>query len=140
MTTAEQLRCERECARLCKDFIYTIDRRQYDAFLGLFAPDPVLDRAGQVFSGMDGLRAFCAGRASNRYVRHTCSNIRIDMTGPTTATGTSCATMFQATAEPDAALPLPTSMLIFAEYEDTYALTDAGWKIKSRKIVIVFQP
>lgn len=121
MTTEEQLRCERECTRLCKDFIYTIDRRQYDAFPTLFASDPVLDRAGQVFSGMDALRAFCAGRDANRYVRHTCSNIGIDMTGPTSAKGTSCATVFQATAEPDAKLPLPTSMLVFAEYEDEYA-------------------
>ena len=139
-TVAEKIRCERECARLCKDFIYTIDRRQYDAFLTLFAPDPVLERVGHIFSGMDGLRTFCAGRASNRYVRHTCSNIRIDMTGPQAATGTSCATMFQATAEPDAALPLTSSMLIFAEYDDQYVLIDTGWKIKSRKITVVFQP
>ena len=134
------MRCERECTRLCNDFIYAIDRRQHDAFMGLFAPDPVLDRAGQIFSGVDGLEVFWTGRPVNRYVRHTCSNIRIDMTGPRTAKGTSCATMFQAAAEPDAKLPLPTSMLLFAEYEDEYALTDAGWKVKSRKIAIVFQP
>lgn len=134
------LRCERECTRLCQDFIYTIDRRQYDAFLALFGPDPLLDRAGKVFTGIDGLRTFCEGRPRDRYVRHTCSNIRIDMTSPTTATGTSAVTMFGAIAEPDAALPLPSTLQVFAEYEDAYLLTAAGWKIKSRRIRIVFQP
>lgn len=74
------------------------------------------------------------------YVRRTSSNIRIDMTGPRTAKGTSVATMFRATAQPDAPLPLPTSMQVFAEYEDEFALTDTGWKISRRKITVVFQP
>ena len=140
MTTEEKLRCERECTRLCNDFIFNIDRRNYDELLELFAPDPVLDRTGTVYKGLDGLRTFLAGRPDDMYVRHTSSNIRIDMTGPRTARGTSCATMFRATAQPDAALPLPTSMLVFAEYEDDYALSDSGWKISRRKITVVFQP
>ena len=136
----ELLRCERECTRLCQDFIYTIDRRQYEPFMALFAPEPTLDRAGQVFRGMDGLKQFCEGRAHDRYVRHATGNIRIDMTGAATARGTSSVTMFGATAEPDAALPLPSSLLIFAEYDDDYVLTGAGWKIKNRRITIVFAP
>ncbi|MES2399290.1 MAG: nuclear transport factor 2 family protein [Pseudomonadota bacterium] len=136
----ELLRCERECTRLCQDFIYTIDRRQYEPFMALFAPEPTLDRAGQVFRGMDGLKQFCEGRAIDRYVRHLMGNIRIDMTGPATAKGTSSVTMFGARAEPDAALPLPSSHLVFAEYEDDYVLTGAGWKIKNRRIAIVFAP
>jgi hypothetical protein len=140
MTTEELLRCERECTRLCHDFIYNIDRRNYDALIELFGPDPVLDRTGTVYKGRDGVRAFLAGRPGDMYVRHTSSNIRVDMVGPRAARGTSCATMFRATAEPDAALPLPTSMLVFAEYEDDYVLTEMGWKISQRKIKIIFQP
>ncbi len=136
----ELLRCERECTRLCQDFIYHIDRREYEPFLALFAPEPVLDRAGQVFKGLDGLKQFCEGRALDRYVRHLMGNIRIDMTGPTTAKGTSSVTMFGAKALPDAALPLPSSLQVFAEYDDAYVLTDGGWKMKSRKITIVFTP
>ena len=108
--------------------------------MALFAPEPTLDRAGQVFRGMDGLKQFCEGRAHDRYVRHATGNIRIDMTGAATARGTSSVTMFGATAEPDAALPLPSSLLIFAEYDDDYVLTGAGWKIKNRRITIVFAP
>lgn len=139
MTFEEQTRCVLECTRLCEDFAYTIDRRQYEKFLQLFTPDPVLDRAGRIFSGVEGLRLFCAGRDVNRYVRHICSNIRIDPTGSATATGTSCATMYHAAALPDAELPLPTAIPLVAEYEDDYTLTEAGWKIKSRKVTIVFQ-
>ena len=140
MTPVEKMLAESECTRLCNDFIYHIDRRQYEPFLALFAPDPTLDRAGQVFKGMDGLKQFCEGRALDRYVRPATSNIRIDMTGPATARGSSSVMMFGAKAEPDAALPLPSSLLIFAEYEDDYVLTGAGWKIKNRKITIVFAP
>ena len=101
----------------------------------------VLDRAGAVFNGHDGLRQFCEARPIDRYVRHACSNIRVDMTGPTTATGTSCVTMFQALAQPDAALPLkPAAMPLFAEYVDDYVLTPSGWKFMQRKIIPVFVP
>jgi hypothetical protein len=140
MTLEEKVRCERECSRLCQDFVYSIDHRHYEDFLQLFGPDPWLDRAGQRFQGLDGLRAFCGGRASNRYVRHICSNIRIDPIDRNTAKGTSCATMYHGTAEPDTKLPLPTSMPLIAEYVDAYVLTDTGWRIQSRKVIIVFQP
>ena len=140
MPTEELIRCERECTRLCNDFIYNIDRRNYDALLALFAPDPVLDRTGTIYKGMDGMRTFLASRPNDMYVRHTSTNIRIDMTGPRTAKGTSCVTMFRATAKPNADLPLPTSMLVFAEYDDEYVLTDVGWKISRRKVTVVFKP
>ena len=137
----EQSRCERECARLCNDFIYHIDRRQYKQFINLFATDGLLDRFGVFFEGHGGLQKFCNARAKDAYVRHTCNNIRVDMTGSNSATGTSCATMYQALAEPGAVLPLvPTALPLFAEYTDGYVLTADGWKFSSRKICLVFLP
>ena len=140
MHPQDQIRCERECARLCNDFMWTVDTGDYDGCVALFAPDGALERAGQVSRGHAGVRQFLNARPANRVTRHTCSNIRIDMTGPETATGTSCATMFHAQAERDAPLPLTASTPLFAEYVDAYVLTEAGWKIKHRKIVIVFRP
>lgn len=140
MTPEERIQCILACTRLCEDFAYTIDRRQYDAFLALFAPDPVLDRMGEQYRGHEGLRRFCAARPLDRHVRHLCSNIRIDPTGPGTASGTSAATMYQALAAPDADFPFATPVPLIAEYQDTYLLTDQGWKIKSRKVGIAFLP
>lgn len=140
MTLEDQLRCERECARLCNDFVWTVDTGDYDGCVALFAVDGALERAGQVSRGHAGVRAFLDARPANRVTRHTCSNIRIDMTGPATATGTSCAVMFHAPAARDTPLPLKGTTPLFAEYADDYVLTAGGWKIRHRKIVVVFQP
>ena len=140
MTLEEQLRCERECARLCNNFVWTVDTWDYDGCVALFAVDGAIERGGQVSRGHAGVRAFLDARPGNRVTRHTCSNIRINMQGPATATGTSCATMFHAPAERDAPLPLKGSTPLFAEYFDEYVLTAGGWKISHRKIVVVFQP
>ena len=139
MATEDQLRCERECTRLCNDFVWSVDMGHYDAFVALFADDGVFDRAGQLSRGHAAIRAFLDARPAGRVTRHTCSNVRVDMTGPTTATGTCSALMFQAPTAKDAALPLPVSAPAVVDYVDDYVLTDAGWKIKYRKTVIVFQ-
>ena len=140
MTLEEQLRCERECVRLCNDFVWTVDTWDYDGCVALFAVDGAIERGGQVSSGHAGVRAFLDARPGNRVTRHTCSNIRINLTSPTAATGTSCTTMFHAPAERDTPLPLQGSTPLFAEYFDDYVLTAGGWKISHRKIVVVFQP
>ena len=140
MTLDDQLRCERECTRLCNDFVWTVDHWDYDGCVALFAPDGAIERAGQVSRGHAGVRTFLDARPSNRITRHTCSNVRIDLTGTSTATGTSCATMFHAQATRDALLPLQCSIPLLAEYFDDYVLTASGWKISYRKIVVVFQP
>ena len=140
LTLEEQLRCERECARLCNDFIWTVDTGDYGGCVALFADHGAIERAGQVHRGHAGVRAFLDARPEGRVTRHTCSNIRIDMTSATAASGTSCATMFQAQAMRDAPLPLKGSTPLFAEYFDDYVLTPQGWKISHRRIVVVFQP
>ena len=139
MTLEEQLRCERECARLCNNFVWTVDTWDYDGCVALFAVDGAIERAGQVSRGHAGVRAFLDARPGNRVTRHTCSNIRINMQGSAKATGTNCATMFHAPAERDARLPLKGSTTLFAEYFDDYVLTAGSWKIGHRKIVVVFQ-
>ena len=140
MTLEAQLRCERECARLCNDFMWTVDTGDYDGCVALFAEQGAIERAGQVNRGHAGVRAFLIARPEGRVTRHTCSNIRIDLTSATTASGTSCATMFHAQAKRDDPLPLKGSTPLFAEYFDDYVLTAKGWKISHRSIVVVFQP
>ena len=140
MTTEDQLRCERECSRLCHDFVWSVDRGDYDAFVALFASDGVFDRAGTPSRGHAAIRAFLDARPVDRVTRHTCSNVRIDMTGPQTATGNCMALMFQATAQPPAQLPLRVSQPVVVDYDDEYVLTPDGWKFKYRKTTIVFQP
>ena len=136
----DRLRCERECIRLCNDFAWAVDTRRYDAFAALFTPDGVFERAGQASRGQAEILAFLQARPADRFTRHVCTNFRLDMTGPETASGSCYALVFQAAAPQDAPLPLPAPAPMLVEYHDDYALTPGGWKFRHRRTTIVFQP
>jgi hypothetical protein len=139
-TLEDQTRCERECTQLCIDFATTVDTRSYDAFVQIFVPNGVFDRAGQISRGQAAIRQFLDARPIDRVTRHTCTNIRINMTSPTTATGSCIASMYQATLGMGQSLPVPATHPVVVDYIDDYVLTDNGWKFKSRKVAIIFQP
>ena len=138
-------RCERECTRLSTDFAWTVDAYAYDAFVALFAPDGVFERAGQPSRGHEAIRQFLNSRPAGRVTRHLCSNIRVDMTGPDSATGGCSALMYHAAVETavsaatDAQLPLPVTAPVVVDYTDDYVLTSGGWKFKYRRTTVVFQ-
>lgn len=138
----DKLRCERECTRLCNDFAWTVDQRDYDAFVELFAEDGAFERAGQRSVGHAAIRQFLDARPADRITRHIVSNIRVDLTGPATAAGTCSALMYQATHESAAAptQPLHVSAPVVVDYVDDYLLTNRGWKFACRRTALVFQP
>ena len=142
MNIEDQLRCERECTRLCNDFAWTVDARDYDAFVGLFAADGIFERAGQKSIGHNAIRQFLDARPAGRVTRHICSNMRFELTGADTATGTCSALMYQAPAATDAQRlqPLPVSAPMVVDYVDDYVLTGSGWKFKHRNTKVVFSP
>ena len=134
MNLDEQLRCERDCARLCLDFAATVDAGDYDAFIALF------ERAGQLTRGAEAIRGFLDARPADRVTRHLCTNVRIDMTGPTSASGTCCTLMYQAQATKDTPLPLQASAALVVDYADDYMLSADGWKFKHRRTSVIFRP
>lgn len=137
MLQDEQLRCERECARLCHDFAWSVDHLHYDAFVDLFAPDGIFERAGQRSAGHEAIRAFLNARPTGRVTRHLCSNIRIDMAGPDAATGT-CVALMVAGAADDMGKAVSAPLVV--DYTDDYVRTHGGWKFSHRRARIVFQP
>lgn len=140
MTEDERLRSEQACARLCHDFAAAVDARQYDAFVALFAADGVFDRAGQASHGHAEIRRFLDARPADRVTRHVCTNIRIDLTGLDSGTGSCYALVFQAQS-PDAAVqPLPTPVPMVVEYHDDYQCGPQGWRFRHRRVKIIFQP
>ena len=140
MNPDEQVRCERDCARLCLDFARTVDSGDYDVFVALFAADGVFERAGHRDRGAEAIRRFLDARPADRVTRHLCTNVRINMTGPASASGTCCALMYQAHATKDVALPLQASGALVVDYHDDYVLTAHGWKFKHRRTSVIFQP
>jgi uncharacterized protein (TIGR02246 family) len=139
MTEDEEnrLRCERECTRLCHDFAWTVDHGDYDAFVDLFAPDGVFERAGHRSEGHGAIRAFLDARPAGRTTRHVCSNIRADLTGADTARG-HCIALMYAGAGTD--VPLQVSAPMLVDYADEFVLTARGWKFLHRRTDVIFQP
>ena len=139
MTPETQWQCEQACVRLCHDFAWTVDACDYDAFVRLFSTDGAFVRAGQRQVGHASIRAFLDARPADRITRHICTNIRVDMTSPTTATGSCSTLMFLANAPRITPLPVPVSPPVVVDYQDDYVLTGEGWRFKSRTVQIVFQ-
>lgn len=141
-SVVDRWQAERACTRLSMDFAWHVDQRDHTAFVDLFAEDGVFERAAQRSVGHAAIRQFLDARPADRVTRHVCSNIRIDMTGPATATGTCAALMFQATPPIGAAAtqPLPVTSPVIVDYVDDYVLTASGWKFKHRRTTLVFQP
>jgi hypothetical protein len=139
MTTDPHLECERQCLRLCHDFVWLIDGNQYEAFLELFTSDGTFERAGAVCTGHAAIQQFLVSRPIHRVTRHLCSNVRITMTTAITAVGSCTAMMFHATTEAGTQSPLPVSAPMVVDYQDAFELTESGWKIKHRKVQVVFQ-
>ena len=137
MAYEDQLRCERDCTRLCHDFAWMVDHLDYAGFVGLFALEGVFERGGQRSEGHEAIRAFLDARPSGRTTRHLCGNIRVDMTGADTATGR-CLALMYASAGSDA--PLPVSAPLVVDYTDDFVLTARGWKFLHRRAEVVFQP
>ena len=94
--------------------------------------------AGQRQVGHAAIRAFLDARPVDRITRHICTNIRVDMTSPTTASGSCSTLMLLASAPRDTPLPVPISPPVVVDYQDEYVLTDEGWKFKCRTVQIVF--
>lgn len=136
----EKLLCERDCARLCQDFAWTVDHLDYPAFVALFAADGVFERAGQRSTGHEAILAFLNARPTGRVTRHLISNIRIDMTGPNSATGHCSALMYAAAGREGGDTPLPVPPPLVVDYADDYVLTAEGWRFQHRRTHIVFQP
>jgi hypothetical protein len=146
MNFEEKLLCERDCSRLCQDFAWTVDHLDYPAFVALFAADGVFEREGQRSAGHEAILAFLNARPTGRVTRHLISNVRIDMTGPNTATGHCSAMMYAASGSEGSEgsnssdTPLPVSPPLVVDYADDFVRTADGWRFQHRRTRIVFQP
>jgi len=136
----ERLSCERDCNRLCIDFAWAVDSRRYDAFVALFVADGVFERPGLVCHGHAEIRRFLDARPPDRTTRHLCTNVRIDMTGPDSATGQCHALMFQSQEGQGGDGPLRYAPPVLVDYHDDFVRTPHGWRFKERKTTLIFLP
>lgn len=134
MNDVSQHSCESACTRLCNDFAYFVDTRDYEKLAALFVEDGSFERRGEVLQGRATILSSMQARPENVITRHACTNIRIDLQPDGSARGTCTLLLFHAVAGATPATPAIT----VAEYHDVYVQTAAGWRIRSRIAQVVF--
>lgn len=137
MNESPQQGCESACTRLCNDFAYFVDTRDYQKLAALFVEDGSFERRGEVLQGRTAILDAMQARPENVITRHVCTNIRIDLQDDGSARGTCTLLLFHAVASASPAAPAAPAITV-AEYHDVYVQTPAGWRIRSRVAQMVF--
>lgn len=125
---------EAACRRLVLDSAHHNDRAEWAALAALYAQDAVLTRpSGQVVEGRDAIETGYASGAADRRTLHICSNIRVTVTGPATASASTIVQLYAWTdsVEPTDELPAIGDPML-GEFDDTFVETADGWRIASR--------
>ena len=132
-------RIKRACENLVMDYARHRDQAQGAALAQLFTEDAELSVNGETFIGKKALLTRFAAPATHRF-RHMMSNVHVTVTGHKQATGVSYALIFAGPIDkqnPDASITV-SNFVAMGEYQDTFVLTDAGWRIASRRFVPAF--
>lgn len=132
MTDAAVEQARAACEALCKAYGPAADAGDGEALANLFTPDGVFNRLGTEIAGRAAIRAMIASRPVGVWTQHQCSNVRIEIAADgRSASGKVDLQMRRGSADGDSVDE------IRAEYTDRYVLTDEGWRIRERKVVMV---
>ena len=139
LTGSQLQQIKQACETLVLDYANHRDQSRGEKLAQLFTEDAELSVNGQTFVGREALRNRFKAPASQTF-RHMMSNVQITVTGESQATGVSYVLIFAGAIDPlNPSAPIVVSnFLAMGEYHDTFELTDAGWRIASRRFVPVF--
>jgi len=138
MSQREETECILACERLCHDFGWYIDHRNYSAFLELFTDKGVFERSALVSRGQEELKQFLESRPQDIVTRHLFTGIRITVNSSNSASGTSTCFVYRTTATADEKYPLPIPALRIVEFEDDFIKTPLGWRFDRRRVSHIF--
>ncbi len=140
MTSLEVLTTEWELIRLNNDFVYYMDSGDFESMIGLFTPDAVFDRAGNVHHGREELRQGMRERPKAT-TRHLLSNFHFTNLKPDSAEGIVCSMVYHGPpSENGEPVVYATENGRVIEFHDKYAKTPDGWQITSRTARAIFTP
>ncbi len=119
------------CEALCQAAGSLADAANADAFADLFIADGVFNRLGHPIVGRDAIRNVIASRPAGVWTRHRYSNARIDIAADGKSARGRVDLELQRGREGS-----PDIERIQAEHDDTFVLTDQGWRFASRAVVM----
>ena len=140
MTALETLTAEWELIRLNNEFVYYIDVGDFESMIGLFTPDGVFDRTGNVHHGHEELREGMRERPKAT-TRHLLSNFHFTDITADSAHGVVCSMVYHGPLSEDGRpVVYATQNGRVVEFHDKYTKTPDGWRISSRIARAIFTP
>ena len=136
--TVQDLAAVEACRNLVVDCASLIDETRYDELGRIFAVDGVFARPTMPDApivGRDAIIAALKQRPANKLSQHLVMNIRVWLTGPDSAEGTSSIMLYLT----DVDLPHETGKgrkatgPLLGLYKDRYVRTAEGWRIADRR-------
>jgi ketosteroid isomerase-like protein len=139
---------ESSCRRLLMRYATSVDRKDYDTYMSVFAPEAIWRRPGQPpLTGAVQIRKFfdlldaqrrTAERPTGHLHRHLFTTVHIDVLDANTARGIAYALVFrEENPQGGPASMRPPEMLV--QYDDLFRKTADGWLIYEHDISHVFR-
>jgi 3-phenylpropionate/cinnamic acid dioxygenase small subunit len=131
---------QRECEQLAIEYARAIDFRDYDNFVELFTEDATLE-LGQKIQGKATIAKSLTRRPDELRSRHVITNVFVDVISETRARGMCYLTLYRHIGN-ESLKPEPVPFegpAAVGHYEDTYQLTEHGWRIASRRLHMAFR-
>ena len=134
---------ERACERLITDYARFVDFGNAARIAELFTPDGVWEGPGARMEGQEAIRAGFWRRegVTRRVSRHVCTNVAIDVLGPSEARGLSYLINYRHDRRDgdDPGAPAPAGPPKYVgEYHDRFVRTAEGWRFAERVCTLAF--
>jgi hypothetical protein len=133
MTDAERNAIEWECLKLCNAFFHHMDHGDFEAMIGLFAPDGTFLRHGHLLRGHEELRTAMAVRPTSSTTIHLITNFTPLEVEPTRV---KTAAYVVALGTFDRSVPVPKldpmTGIAALEFLDEFRRLPAGWRFAAR--------
>lgn len=140
MDALASLSIERACARLVTRYCHLVDHGAACEVADLFTVDGVWTSAETTMTGRAEIAHAFGLRQNNlaRRSRHVCNNLLLEIEGPQAVTGVVYVTLYRHDGDPARPVAPLEGPTLVGEYRDRFVLTDEGWRIGRREVVVSF--
>lgn len=134
INSSERMAAEWACERLVRQFAMLNDERDHEGLAALFVQDGAFARPfdpDNPIVGRENIMVMFRDRPQ-RLSRHIMTNTVVELVSPTEARGRSYLIFVSST---DVESPRPVKAepgMHFGQYDDTFVLTDGGWRFEKR--------
>lgn len=141
MDEAQRMLAERACERLIVAYAQLIDLGEAAKVAGLFTEDATWESDNRRWVGLDQIRRGFTIRQgiTLRKSRHICTNIAIEFSSETEATGVTYFILLRNDDNYGERVAPLDGQFIVGEYRDRFVLTSDGWRFAHRQAKAAFQ-